>query len=102
MRVPARYLFVGLFALAALAPAARAQDADPPKPKPNSPDEPLAAKMSLAKAAEFLDAANVNWTNVKNCGTCHTNYPYLMGRPVLKDQPMELHGKVRKFFEDRI
>src|SRR4051794_20807669 len=54
-------------------------------PEPNRPDEPLAEQLSLTKAAEFLDAASVTWTNQKKCGSCHTNYPYLMARPLLKD-----------------
>ncbi|MBY0524332.1 MAG: terpene cyclase/mutase family protein [Gemmataceae bacterium] len=75
---------------------------DLPKPKPNSADEPMAPKLSLAKSAEFLDAVNVNWTSDKKCGTCHTNYPYLMARPVLKEGAMAGHDEVRKFFEERI
>jgi squalene-hopene/tetraprenyl-beta-curcumene cyclase len=99
---PAKQLWVGLAAAVLLTSAAPVWAADPPKPSPNSADEPMAPKLSLAKAAEFLDMANVHWTAVKNCGTCHTNYPYLMARPVLKDQPGDAPAKVRQFFEDRI
>lgn len=99
---PAKRMLLSLVIVGVLASATRAQNADPPKPAPNSPDEPKAAKVSMAKAAEFLDAASLNWTNVKKCGTCHTNYPYLMARPLLKDTPMTGHDEVRKFFEDRI
>src|SRR5205823_4704824 len=38
----------------------------------------------------------------KNCGTCHTNFPYLMARPLLKDVSLAGHDEVRRFFENRI
>ena len=69
-------------------------------PAPNRVDEPLAEQFSLPKAAEFLDAASVTWTNQRKCGTCHTNYPYLMVRPLLGDAPAL--REVRRFFEDRM
>lgn len=81
------------------------EDVKPPdfdKPTANSAEEPLAKEFSLAKSAAFLDNVAVTWTRERKCGTCHTNYPYLMGRPVLKESPMPGHAEVRKFFEDRI
>jgi squalene-hopene/tetraprenyl-beta-curcumene cyclase len=78
--------------------------ADFVKPQANSPDEPLAKEMSLAKTAEFLDNVAVVWTREKKCGTCHTNYPYLMARAALtaKGETPPGYREVRKFFEDRI
>jgi squalene-hopene/tetraprenyl-beta-curcumene cyclase len=76
-------------------------DASTKAPTANRPDEPVAGELSLAKAAEFLDAASVSWTAQKNCGTCHTNYPYLMARPALGQFPGAAAMKVRGFFEDR-
>jgi squalene-hopene/tetraprenyl-beta-curcumene cyclase len=73
-----------------------------PKPAVNSPDEPLAKQWSLAKSGEFLDQASVTWTNQRKCGTCHTNYPYLMARPALGDASAPGLVMVRKFFEDRV
>src|SRR5262245_17541299 len=73
---------------------------EPIKVTPNSPDEPLAKKLSLEKAAEFLDATSLNWTAQRKCGTCHTNYPYLMARPALKDSDSQ--QKIRSFFEKRV
>jgi squalene-hopene/tetraprenyl-beta-curcumene cyclase len=70
-------------------------------PTPNRPDEPIAKKLSLAKAAEFLDAASLNWTQQKSCGSCHTNYPYLLARPLLKEGDARSLTAVRSFFEDR-
>jgi squalene-hopene/tetraprenyl-beta-curcumene cyclase len=81
------------------------EDAKPPeiaKPAPNKADEPLAKEASLAKSAEFLDAVSLSWTRERKCGTCHTNYPYLMARPALKDVPSPAHDEVRKFFEERV
>lgn len=88
-----------------LASGACARCAEPTKalkaPEPNRADEPIAAKLSLTKAAEFLDAASLDWTNKRKCGTCHTNYAYLMARPSLKDIAGPPVDEVRKFFEDR-
>jgi squalene-hopene/tetraprenyl-beta-curcumene cyclase len=75
---------------------------DFPKPSPNSADEPRAKTASLAAAANFLDAVAVNWTRDRNCGTCHTNVPYLFARATIKDTPSEGANIVRRFFEARI
>ena len=97
-----KQMFVSLVFLGVLASAAPAQNLELPKPAPNSADEPVAPKLSLAKSAEFLDGINLWWTKEKKCGTCHTNYPYLMARPALKDVPAPALDEVRKFFENRI
>jgi squalene-hopene/tetraprenyl-beta-curcumene cyclase len=62
----------------------------------------LAKQWSLAKSGEFLDQAAVTWTNQRKCGTCHTNYPYLMARPALGDATAPGLVRVRRFFEDRV
>jgi squalene-hopene/tetraprenyl-beta-curcumene cyclase len=67
----------------------------------NRPDEPLAQKLSLVKAAQFLDTVNLDWTQQRQCGTCHTNYPYLLARPSLKEIKGEAAAQIRHFFEDR-
>lgn len=81
-------------------PAAQAPQPVADAPAPNSPDEPLAQQLSLAKAAEFLDQASLRWTTERKCGTCHTNYAYMMARPSLA-QVSEPLPQIRKFFEDR-
>lgn len=97
-----RILVTTFVVLAGLAGTLPAQSVDaPPKPTPNNPAEPLAAQPSLARAAHFLDAVNLDWLKTKNCGTCHTTYPYLMARPALKDIAGETEVTIRKFFEDR-
>ena len=74
---------------------------EPAKMSPNSPDEPIRPKASLAAAGAFLDSVAVNWTRQRKCGTCHTNYPYLVARPVL-NEPSAAMAEVRQFFEDRV
>src|SRR5215207_4863615 len=64
-----------------------------------SPDEPLAAKFSATKAAQYLDRAALNWQKTKNCATCHTNLFYLAARPALSTILPD-SGEVRRFYED--
>jgi squalene-hopene/tetraprenyl-beta-curcumene cyclase len=101
MIAPARKMIVSMFTLAVLASAASAQAPEPAKLKINLPDEPVAKAVSLEKSAAFLDNQSLAWTQGRKCGTCHTNYPYLLARPMLKGD-MKAHDEVRKFFEDRI
>lgn len=99
----AGYVIASILVVSVLRPVAFADKQDPfPKPSPNSPDEPKAAKLSLEKAAEFLDGAAVSWTRQRQCGNCHTNYAFLLARPLLKEKPTTAQDEVRKFFEDRI
>src|ERR1700688_4423015 len=104
----ARRVLVVLFAVAILGIGERqtyGQDVTPVKfvqPTANSADEPLAKEFSLARTAAFLDAGSLWWTQEKKCGTCHTNFPYLMARPLLKEMPLDGHDEVRRFFEDRV
>jgi squalene-hopene/tetraprenyl-beta-curcumene cyclase len=70
------------------------------KPSANKAGEALLAQWSPEKAAQFLDGVGVNWTREKNCGTCHTNYPYLIARPLLKPAG-DGWKEVRAFFEER-
>ena len=74
---------------------------DFPKPTATSAEEPRAPSLSLPAAANYLDAAAVNWTRERKCATCHTNVPYLFARGTLKDTPSEGAVIVRRFFEDR-
>jgi squalene-hopene/tetraprenyl-beta-curcumene cyclase len=66
------------------------------------PDEPIAAAASMAQAARFLDEMAVNWTRQRQCGSCHSNYPYLLARPLLKESTGPAMAEVRRFFEDRV
>jgi squalene-hopene/tetraprenyl-beta-curcumene cyclase len=84
-------------------PWADAQDNRTPIEFPHgSPDEPLRKELSLAKAAESLDRTAVAWVQKHQCGSCHTGWPYVSSRAVLKESPTASLGEVRAFFEGRI
>src|SRR5688572_16919596 len=51
-----------------------------PAPAPISAKEPLAKEFSAAAAARSLDVASLHWQATRKCGTCHTNFAYLMAR----------------------
>jgi squalene-hopene/tetraprenyl-beta-curcumene cyclase len=87
-------------AVAGLVTIGTAFAGEPAKVTANNPDEPVAKELSLEKAGTFLDATSLNWTEQRKCGTCHTNYPYLMARPTLKDS--DAHRRIRTFFENRV
>lgn len=70
-------------------------------PAPNDHDEPLAAAFSRDAAVEFLDAAALDWTKERKCFTCHTNYAYLMARPLVAHQ-VRAHDDVRAALEDMV
>jgi squalene-hopene/tetraprenyl-beta-curcumene cyclase len=75
---------------------------EPAKMPPNSPEEPLRPSASLASAATFLDSVALDWTRGRKCGTCHTNYPYLVARPFLKEPASPAMAEIRGFFEERV
>ena len=64
-------------------------------------DEPLARSFSLAKAAQFLDAAALEWTDKRTCFSCHTNFAYLYARPFISAQA-PAHDDVRKALETMV
>jgi squalene-hopene/tetraprenyl-beta-curcumene cyclase len=70
-------------------------------PTANDKNEALAGQFSLAKAAEFLDSAALDWQKSRNCMTCHTNYAFLLARPKISaDAPA--HREVRKYAEELV
>ena len=81
----------------------RAEPPEVTKPSANKPGEKLLKQWSKEKAAAFLDGVAVNWTRERSCGTCHTNYPYLIARPLLSPagRPANEWKEVRNFFENR-
>jgi len=76
--------------------------AQPDQPTRSRFLEPLAPVASLRQAAVFLDETASNWTEQHRCGSCHTNYPYLIARPTLKEPESAESLAVRRFFEDRV
>jgi squalene-hopene/tetraprenyl-beta-curcumene cyclase len=107
-----RPFLLALFALVvSVLPALAAEGKfEIPDPGPNKADEPIAKELSPSKAGEFLDRVAGNWTRNRNCGTCHTNYPYLIARPLLlkKEERTQLDksapvlAEIRKFFEEQV
>ncbi|GAC1473955.1 MAG: terpene cyclase/mutase family protein [Isosphaeraceae bacterium] len=73
-----------------------------PRQAANSPDEPMATGLSLGKAARFLDDVSLDWTRRRKCGTCHTNYAYMIARPAVKGEDESALKEVRAFFESRV
>jgi squalene-hopene/tetraprenyl-beta-curcumene cyclase len=66
------------------------------------PEEPLLGQLSFVKAAGSLDRGSHAWIQQHQCGSCHTTFPYLMSRPVLKDDDVRSMNEVRAFFLSRI
>jgi squalene-hopene/tetraprenyl-beta-curcumene cyclase len=94
-----RVLIAGLILIGSS--AAHGEDA-PKKIGPNSADEPLAERFSLERGARFLDEVSVDWTRERKCGTCHTNYAYMMARPAVKGTKSSEMSEIRSFFEGRV
>jgi squalene-hopene/tetraprenyl-beta-curcumene cyclase len=92
---------LSLLAILLVTSQSRGDDA-PKKPGPNSADEPMADHLSLERGARFLDAVAVNWTRERKCGTCHTNYAYMMSRSAVKGVDSPELAEVRSFFEGRV
>lgn len=74
---------------------------EPPEPPPISAGEPLAHGLSLQNAARSLDQSSFHWQATHECGTCHTNFAYLVARPALSAVSPPLKG-VRSFFEEMV
>ncbi len=67
-------------------------------PNANSDQEPLAKEYSIDAAVRFLDSAALTWTKKRKCFTCHTNYAYLLARPMISHRVVA-HQQVRTALE---
>ncbi len=66
----------------------------------NKPDEPKAAEYSLPAAVAFMDRAATQWTGSRKCFACHTNYVYLLAKPLTEHgEPDAAHREVRAELE---
>ena len=65
------------------------------------PDEPLRENYSFEVAKRFLDVSSLYWQKQNKCFTCHTNYPYLMARPLIGADDLA-HRQVRAFAEQTV
>ncbi len=69
----------------------------------NKPDEPKAESYSLPAAVAFMDKASQDWTGSRKCFACHTNYVYLMAKPLTESgQVDEAHRAVRAELEKMV
>lgn len=109
------FLYVIIICMATLLAPAEAKSAEPVSVSTNpsfavkppaqasaSPQEPLLGGLSLTKAADSLDRVSLAWIEQHECGSCHTTFPYLMSRAVLKDGSLQAMSDVRAFFLNRI
>jgi squalene-hopene/tetraprenyl-beta-curcumene cyclase len=64
--------------------------------------EPMAATLSLVKAANFLDAVTLDWIREHKCLSCHTGYPYLLARASIGDPDAPAARRIRTYLEDRV
>ena len=67
----------------------------------NLPKEPVREQFSAKAATRFLDVSILHWQKQRKCFTCHTNYPYLMARPLLGATDIA-HRQVRAFAEETV
>src|SRR5262245_28898666 len=88
---------LGIPALANSAPPATSAE----EQFPYAPNEPIAGNVSLAKSADYLDRVAQLWMQPNACGGCHTNYSYLMARPLLKELPTPVIDSTRLFIQKR-
>jgi squalene-hopene/tetraprenyl-beta-curcumene cyclase len=89
-------------ALPAVAPRTPAGSPPEPKPAPATPEEPVAASLSLSRSVEFLDGVTLAWIREKKCASCHTGYPYLLARAGGAERQAPAVRSARQFFEDRV
>jgi squalene-hopene/tetraprenyl-beta-curcumene cyclase len=73
-----------------------------PKPAATKADEPLAAAFSWKQGAEYLDRAAMTWVRERGCASCHTNYSFMMARPMLGNAKAPALLWMRNFLEDRV
>jgi len=67
-------------------------------PTANEWTEPFATEFSLGAAVRFLDSAALDWQAQRQCMTCHTNYAYLLARPLIS-AAAPAHAAVREYGE---
>ena len=67
----------------------------------NLQKEPVREQFSAKAATRFLDVSILYWQKQRQCFTCHTNYPYLMARPLLGVTDIA-HRQVRAFAEKTV
>lgn len=95
-------ILVGVAGLGWSAGPTWAQGATFVAPAPNRSDEPFTEKVSLPRAAEFLDNAALAWLKAKKCASCHTTYPYMIARRMVDGEDSPAFTQMRKYLQDRV
>lgn len=67
-------------------------------PAPNRADEPFADEYSFNKAVRFLDSVALSWQKQRKCFACHTNYVFLLTRPMVSHN-VPAHHTIRSALE---
>ena len=73
-----RIASVLLFSFVAVSPIPRPMSRPSSSIGDNRPDEPKIKQFSLDKGFEFLDRAAVEWTQKRECFSCHTNFAFYL------------------------
>jgi squalene-hopene/tetraprenyl-beta-curcumene cyclase len=67
-------------------------------PGSNRADEPYREEFSFSAAVRFMDSVAMNWQKTQKCFACHSNYAFLLARPVVAyDVPV--HKTIRSALE---
>ncbi len=96
-----RPIALGLVLALTLVATALADEPTSNPPGPNRVDEPVAEDFSLDRATRFLDDVATDWTTSRKCFTCHTNYLYLVARPLVSPDA-DAHREVRAALEELV
>ena len=93
---------LGAAALVTLGPPTAAQGQDKASIiVRNDKDEPLAESFSFNRSVRFMAEMSVAWTKERQCGTCHTNYAFVIASGHLPKSAQPAVNEVSAFFRDR-
>jgi squalene-hopene/tetraprenyl-beta-curcumene cyclase len=65
---------------------------------PATADEPKLERLSVAKAANYLEHGALAWNGSRKCVTCHTNGTYMVVRPALSSKLGAPAEEMRQYF----
>lgn len=68
---------------------------------PATADEPKLERLSVAKAAEYLEKGTLAWNGTRKCVTCHTSGTYFTVRPALSSKLGVPGDKMREHVVDQ-
>ena len=59
-------------------------------------------EFSREMATRTLDSPSLLCHRQRQCGDCHTNYPHLLARPAVANQPVTSLAEANRFFEEQV